>query len=329
MQAFECMAIGSLPHTDVEQAMALVKANFSAIPFWPQLPRLSENEDMLVQFTQGMPAEESCDDLERLFTDYEELNADNYAVTYSASFEPFIELVKKTKPAYAKGQIVGPFTLAAALTDKDAKAALYDETLREIIVKTLSLKALWQIKRIKEASPSTTPIIFIDEPSISQLGTPAFLTVSGANVEEMFKEISDVIQAAGGLSAIHCCGKCDWSVPIASGVDIISLDAYSYAQNLSLFSKDVQKFLEQGRKIAWGVVPTLDKEALKSANLDKMLKVFEQAVNYLTKKGIDEKMILDNSIITPSCGAGALTEELAQHAMELTRELSARLSIGS
>jgi hypothetical protein len=56
-----------------------------------------------------------------------------------------------------------------------------------------------------------------------------------------------------------------------------------------------------------------------------MLAVFEQAVNYLTKKGIDEKIILENSLITPSCGAGALSEELAQKAMELTRELSERL----
>ena len=291
MQAFDCIAIGSLPHTDVEKAMELVKSNFSAIPFWPQLPKLNENENILAQFTEGMHTD-----------------AQNYAITYAAAFEPFIELVKETKPAYAKGQIVGPFTLAAALTGKDVA----------IIVKTLALKAIWQIKKIKEASPQTTPIIFIDEPSISRLDTPA-------DIKEMLSEVSDVIQNNGGLSGFHCCGNFDWSMPISVGVDIISFDAYSYAHELSLFSKDVEKFLASGGKIAWGVVPTFDIALLQTANLDKMLEVFEQAVNYLTKKGIDEKMILDNSLITSSCGTGALSEELAQHAVELTRELSERL----
>ena len=44
--------------------------------------------------------------------------------------------------------------------------------------------------------------------------------------------------------------------------------------------------------------------------------------NYLTKKGIDEKLIIDNSIITPSCGAGSLPEELAEKAMILTKNVS-------
>ena len=215
--------------------------------------------------------------------------------------------------------------LLTTLVDKDGKCAFYDETLREIIVKTLSLKALWQIKNIKAANPDTVPIIFIDEPSISQLGTSAFVTISQDDVKSMFKEVSDVIKSAGALSAIHCCGKCDWSVPISSGVNIINLDAYSFAQNLSLFKEDVSHFLKQGGKIAWGVVPTLDKDALENADLDILIEKFNSAIKFLTDKGIDEKLIIDNSIITPSCGAGSLSEELAEKAMNLTKNLSDNL----
>lgn len=56
--------------------------------------------------------------------------------------------------------------------------------MKEIIIKTLTLKALWQIKQIKTASPDTIPIIFIDEPSISQLGTSAYITISADEVTE-------------------------------------------------------------------------------------------------------------------------------------------------
>ena len=341
--ALECLAIGSLPHNNLDDAMEVVKTNFSKIPFWPQLTKLSKNEDMIVQFLDNMPSffidgektyletesDKFFEDVEQFFSDYEEAvesvefeGLEKYAIKSSLSFSKFLDLIKKTKPFYAKGQVVGPFTLATTLVDKDGKCAFYDETLREIIVKTLALKALWQIKQIKKNSSETVPIIFIDEPSISQLGTSAFVTISHDDVVDMIKNISDLIKANGALSAIHCCGKCDWAVPIEAGVNIINLDAYAFAQNLSVFSKDVERFLMNGGKIAWGVVPTLDSISLENMDLEKAVKVFEKGVKYLTKKGIDEKIIIENSLITPSCGAGGLSCDLALKAMSLTKQLS-------
>ena len=344
----ECLAIGSLPHINLENAMELVKKDFNKIPFWPQLTKISKNEDMIFQFLENMPSffidketgktyletesDKFFEDTEQFFADYEEIIADincdttdKYAINYSSSFPEFIKIIKDTKPVYAKGQIVGPFTLSTTLVDKSGRCAFYDETLKEIIIKTLTLKALWQIKQIKTASPDTIPIIFIDEPSISQLGTSAYITISADEVTEMIKEISDLIKTNGALSAIHCCGKCDWNMPVNAGVDIINLDAYTFAQNLSLFSKELEEFLKAGGKIAWGVVPTLHPEILEKTDLNSMISVFDKAVKYLTEKGIDEKIIIENSLVTPSCGAGGLSEELAQKAMDLTRKLSESL----
>lgn len=341
----ECLAIGSLPHINLENAMELVKKDFKNIPFWPQLTKINKNEDMIFQFLGNMPSffidiesgktyletesDKFFEDMEQFFCDYEEIIADinseiieKYAINYSCAFPEFIKIIKEIKPAFAKGQIVGPFTLATTLVDKNGKCAFYDETLKEIITKTLSIKALWQIKNIRSANPDTTPIIFIDEPSISQLGTSAFITISTEEVVEMIKEISDLIKENGAISAIHCCGKCDWDIPISAGVNIINFDAYTFSQNLSLHSKSIKSFLEQGGKIAWGVIPTLHPEVLENANLDTMLPVFKKAVKYLTEKGIDEKIIIANSLITPSCGAGALSEDLAEKAMDLTKQLS-------
>lgn len=341
----KCMAIGSLPHTDIDSAMQVVKTDFLHIPFWPQLAKLNKNEDMIVQFLEMLPgllndgektyleneSDEFFEQLENLFLDYEEVIENNneevldkYSISdkNSSSFKPFCEIIRKYKPEYAKGQIVGPFTLATSLTDKNGKCVFYDETLREIIVKLLSLKVLWQIKEIKKANSSTIPIIFMDEPSLSQLGTSAFVTISREEVQEIIKEISDLIKANGALSAIHCCGKCDWSLPIECGVDIINLDGYSFSQNLSLFSNVVNSFLQSGGIIAWGIVPTLDKDALELANADIIVSKFYEAIEYLVKKGIDKSLLINNSMFTPSCGAGSLTIELAQKAMDLTNEVS-------
>ncbi|MBR6098251.1 hypothetical protein IKP85_00725 [bacterium] len=343
-----CIAIGSMPHKNLTEAFNLVINTFGDIPFWPQMSKISKNEDMIIQFTENMPAffsdksyldmdyDNFYEDLENFFLDYETILSkedpgdkliEKYAITpeMACSFSCLTDYIKISKPEFAKGQIVGPFTLATTLVDKDGKCAIYDDTLKEIIIKTLSLKAVWQIKKMKEANPDITPIIFIDEPSISQLGTSAYVSISEDEVLNMIKEVSDTIKSFGALSAIHCCGKCDWKVPIESGVNMLNLDAYSYAQNLSVYAKSVKNFLENNGKIVWGIVPTLDKNALEKAGTDIIENHFNKAVKYLTNKGINEKLIIDNSLVSTSCGAGSLTIELAEKALKLTKEISDRL----
>lgn len=344
----QALAIGSLPHNTVESAMEVVKKDFSEIPFYPQLSNINRNEDMTIQFLEGLPSflpsnesfeidtesEKFFEDLESFFTDYEEIIADTdteilekYAISkeFSSTFPEFEKFIKNTKPQYAKAQIIGPFTLAAMLTDQNGINAIFDETLREIVVKLLTLKVLWQIKHIKQANSTTIPIIFMDEPTLSQLGTSAYLTISEKDVVDMLAEISEIIHQNGGISAIHCCGKCDWTILIKAKADIINFDAFAFSEHLGLFAQEIDKFLQDGGKLAWGLVPTLDVEALKNITLADLIKDFGQGIKYLTNKGIDEKLIIDNSLITSSCGAGSLSVELAQKAMDLVFELSNEL----
>lgn len=344
----QALAIGSLPHNTVESAMEVVKKDFSEIPFYPQLSNINRNEDMTIQFLEGLPSflpsnesfeidtesEKFFEDLESFFTDYEEIIADTdteilekYAISkeFSSTFPEFEKIIKNTKPQYAKAQIIGPFTLAAMFTDQNGINAIFDETLREIVVKLLTLKVLWQIKHIKQANPTTIPIIFMDEPTLSQLGTSAYLTISEKDVVDMLAEISEIIHQNGGISAIHCCGKCDWTILIKAKADIINFDAFAFSEHLGLFAQEIDKFLQDGGKLAWGLVPTLDVEALKNITLADLIKDFGQGIKYLTNKGIDEKLIIDNSLITSSCGAGSLSVELAQKAMDLVFELSNEL----
>ena len=50
------IGIGSLPHNNAEDAFCVVEKDFSQIPFFPQLANLSRNEDMMVQFLEGLPS---------------------------------------------------------------------------------------------------------------------------------------------------------------------------------------------------------------------------------------------------------------------------------
>ena len=54
---FKCLPtiIGSMPDTDVEKSWQLVARFLKDIPAWPQLPKQSVKEDMIVQFSEGFP----------------------------------------------------------------------------------------------------------------------------------------------------------------------------------------------------------------------------------------------------------------------------------
>lgn len=350
-------AVGSLPHKNAKDAIDLIFDNFKEIPFWPQLAGVDRREDMTVQYIQGIPGivydEENCkycydaqseeffEALEEFFMDYEAIvgekdftNLGKYAITspYSCAIPLYLEKFAQGGNQggydFAKCHIIGPFTWGTSLCDEEGVCAFYDETYREVLIKGLTLKAVWQIQQIKIANPNAVPVMFMDEPVMSQYGTSAFITVKKEEVVESLKEISDIIKDFGGLCAVHCCGKSDWSVLIEAGVNIINFDAFAYSKSLGAYAKDMECFLKNGGYIAWGIVPTLDKDALEKTNAEELEEKFENAVDDLVKKSkgkIDRDLVIKQSFFTPSCGAGGLSMELAQKAMVLVNELSDKL----
>ena len=346
---FLATAIGSLPHQNSNEAVDLIFNTIGDAPLCPQLSHVNPNEDMLIQYTEnfaGMEIDEETNKrfvdlesdeyfvaLEELFADYEEVIAadelndeilQKYAITpeYSSAFPYFLEKLQQTKPEYVKGQVIGPFTFGTSTFDTENKCVFYDETYREVIVKTLTLKALWQVNEFRKVSPNSKNIIFFDEPTMSQFGTSAFLTVSAEDIQLCINQIADILHKFNVLIGMHCCGKADWSVVLNTGLDIINFDAFFFSENFSLFSKEIEKFLDKNGIIAWGIIPTLDVDALNNTNTQKLIDIFENAKNLLVSKGIEEQQILNASIITPSCGAGSLSIENAIKAMNYLKEVS-------
>lgn len=347
---FSATAVGSLPHTDPREAIELVFGALPEMPVLPQLGKLSPMEDMSSQLNEGIPGivfdeadrrwyldqetDSFCEELEEFMLDYESIvnegnmeAIDKYAISGDrcASMSFFLEKASQLEPNFLKGQIIGPFTFGTSLVDREKKCLFYDETAREIIVKALTLKALWLVRQFQQASPRSQPVIFMDEPTISQYGTSAFITVKKEEVMGCFAEIASILRRHNAIVGVHCCGKSDWSIITESGVDILNFDGYYFAESLGLYSKEIDKFLADGGRIAWGLVPTMDTDALEAVTVETLIKKYEEAISYLLNKGIDMDKILEASIITPACGAGSLSVQQAQKAMKLTAQLAEAL----
>ena len=335
---FITTGIGSFPHQDEKEVFQLILKNFPEIPFWPQLPKRSFLEGMVVQYSKGFPClrwnekEQKVwidtshgfeKEIERFYQRFEENDLEPFQITedYARGLRILKDLSSKDhrkKIKYLKGQITGPITFGLSLADQEQKPIFYDPSLRDILVKHLSLKARWLEKKFHDLFPGIPTIIFFDEPSLSSFGS-AF---SSLNREDVIHSLNECFDTVKGLKGSHCCGNTDWSVLLSTHLDILSFDAFGYLEMLSLYPKDLNAFLERGGILAWGIVPTSD--AILKEDAQSLVKRFKEWVKTLSKKGTDQTL-LQRAIITPSCGMASLSVPLAEKVCQLTSQVSKRL----
>jgi len=329
---FNCLPtiIGSMPHTDPAEACSQILKYLKEIPCWPQLPRRSFKENMYAQFSQGFPgavvkndsiyidrAQDLDKPLEKLYAAYLDNDVDKYPISadYAAGLHAFLA-VQNLSPLAVKGQITGPVSWGLTVADNEGKAIIYDDVLGDAVAKFLRLKAAWQEKELRKISKNT--IIFVDEPYMTSFGS-AFITVSRGKVISLLEE---VFRGIDGLKGVHCCGNTDWSVLLDTSVDILSFDAYNYAQSLSLYPSEIKSFLERKGTIAWGIVPN-DEPSLARETVASLKDRLEEAMAPFTRKGVPFKQLLQQGLFTPSCTLASLnTPDSAAHALELLAELS-------
>jgi methionine synthase II (cobalamin-independent) len=320
---FTTLGIGSLPYIDAARSAERIFEAFD-IPFWPQLPKRSFKENMYSQFSQGLPglviddrkrtlyvdsSKDLSEELAKIYEAYISGDYNSFGITeeFAEGFYAFIKTAERYKPEYAKGHITGPVSFGLGVTDEKNKPIIYNDGLKEAFVKLLEMKAMWQIDRLKDAAKNI--VIFIDEPYLASFGS-SFVNIKREEVMLMLDSIIEGIHSKGAIAGIHCCGNTDWAMIAGTKVDIINFDAYLYAENLSLYSKDIKEFLKKGGYLAWGIVPTSE-DTLKETSSSLFKKLSSQIEN-LEKKSIDRGLIMSNSLLTPSCGMGTLSNELTE-----------------
>jgi methionine synthase II (cobalamin-independent) len=329
---FEATGIGSVPFADARGAVKLICDNFRDIPFWPQLPKRSYLENMYVQFSERLPGivtDEAnkgiyvdttgvAETIEEVYEKYTSDDIDFFSIskTHAAGLYEFLEYLETlpVKPKFVKGQTTGPISYALCLTDQNKRAVIHDKDLFEILTKTLSMRARWQVRKLKKFAPHV--IIFIDEPYLVSIGS-SFVSI---NIENAFGKLDELVKAVkseGALAGIHCCGNTDWPLLLKRDIDVLSFDAYNYSKEFSLYTDDIRNFMSRGASVAWGVVPSSDE--IKARTKKALAENLKASIGLLRDKGIEMPV---SSLITPSCGVGTLTEDDARAVLEMTSKLS-------
>jgi methionine synthase II (cobalamin-independent) len=342
---FLATGIGSMPFTDAEQAVDLSLSKIGDAPFWPQLPQLSFTEKMEIQYCEGIPsividrengrihfetAGDYYDTLAEFYETYlaamdpETGNGNCEAMAITRDFASGIYAMEKRlhfisrKLPFIKVQTTGPCTFALMITDESKRAIYYNEEFRDVVIKALAMKCRWQIQKFQPFAEQV--ICFVDEPILSAFGSSTYVSLRREDIVSHLSEMVTAIHADRALAGVHCCGNTEWSILADAGVDIINFDAYGYGETIAMYPDAIHKHLERGGALAYGVVPT--SKAVQQENVESLKNRLEQLMDLLASKGIDRQLLLDHSVITPSCGTGSLEPEDALRVFELLGPLS-------
>lgn len=342
---FLATGIGSMPFTDPEHAAEVSLTKMPEAPFWPQLPRLGLNEQMEIQYSEGLPRIKIDTVARRMYFDTSGDYSEEFALfyeNYMAAMDPdsgsgdcssmaigpdfskgIYAMEKRLKEKsgrlpYVKVQTTGPCSFALTITDENKRAIYYNEEFRDLVVKAMAMKCRWQIQRF--GGYAERVICFIDEPILSAFGSSTYVSVKREDVVAMLAEVIDAVHADRGIAGIHCCGNTEWSILIDAGVDIVNFDAYGYGDTITMYPDSVKSHLDRGGALAWGIVPT--SVEVRDHTVDSIAARLEKTMDALAEKGIDKQLIAEQAVITPSCGTGSMEPPDAEKVFELTSSLS-------
>jgi hypothetical protein len=157
----------------------------------------------------------------------------------------------------------------------------------------------------------------------------AYISLTREQAVAMLDEVFAAIHQEGAVAGVHCCANTDWSVLLATSVDVLNLDAYGYVENLALYPAELRAFLDRGGLIAWGIVP--NNGDIMSQTAEKLAQRLWQGLELVAGKaqarGIDIRAeeLGARSLITTSCGLGPTTVPIAERALETLAQMGALL----
>ncbi|MBK5224726.1 MAG: hypothetical protein JJE52_18005 [Acidimicrobiia bacterium] len=309
--------IGSLPHTDVDAAVAFVLERNTRLPAAPSLPQRSPLEGMVAQAAWGVPGVvvEPDGSLDLVL---DELDPAAPVGDPHLEGEPFVA-VRRFLDAVAeregpiKLQLTGPVTLGLALNaagaDTEPAFAVASAAVRARAQALLDLAAA--------TAPGCDLVVFLDEPGLTGLLHPEFPLDREAAIDLTSGALAVLEQRA--ITGLHCCGPTDWKLAIQAGSQIISTPL---GQGIETVGATLGRFLDDGGWIAWGAVPTDEPIGSSPGRLWRQLSA---AWCELVQGGCDPVLLRTHAMVTPACGLANHGVPQAEQVIGLTRQVAARL----
>lgn len=324
-------AMAVMPHTDPAQAQNLALS--LDIPFWPQLPLLNYHEDMYVQAAEHFPGirpdfenrtlsfsmERFLEELETTLAHFEEPEYFDISPDYSAVYHHFLSLDLKDRPAI-RGQLEGPVSFGFNILDANKRPILFEDTVRPFLFEFMAKRINIQLSQLQAINNNA--FMFVDEPGLQFI----FSALSGYDDHKARQDLEAFFALVDRPRGIHLCGNPDWDFLLNLDLDILSLDVFSNGERFVSYAKAIQRFLERGGVIVWGLVPT-NVELFEQQGLDSLIFRLETIWDQLEVRGIDKDWLISRSLLSPAtcCLVNPDGTATVEKAFQLLRQVSQQL----
>ena len=202
-----------------------------------------------------------------------------------------------------KQQVVGPWTLAAAIELRTGERAVRDYGACLDLAGAVAEAAVVQVEQLRRRVPGATPIIQFDEPALPTVlaggvttasGIATYRSVDPQRARELLAMSVDAVHAAGGIAVIHCCAP-NPPISVMSSADMLSFDL-----TLSFDKDQVGELLDQGTAMLFGVVDTTPRDVPSVQVVGEA--AARRVQNTLERWGFDVSEVGARIMLTPTCG---------------------------
>ena len=297
-------AMAVMPHVDVDRA--LETALTLDVPFWPQLPNYSYYEDMYVQAAEHFPGivldvakrtlrfsiDKFAEELDDTMQHFDDPAYFDVSATYSAVYQRFLALDLADRPAI-RGQLEGPVSFGFNILDQDERPILFDDTVRPFMFEFMARRLNVQLARLKQLNPRA--FMFIDEPGLQFL----FSAMAGYSDIQARGDMERFLDQVDRPRGIHLCGNPDWDFLLNLDLDVLSLDIYANAEVFAAYAPAIQRFIDRGGILVWGIVPT-GAETFGLTPMPSLTERLETVWKVMWSRGVDRTQMIRASMLSPA-----------------------------
>jgi hypothetical protein len=204
--------------------------------------------------------------------------------------------------------------------DQDGRPILFDDSIRPFMLEVMAKRVNVQLNRLKKQNANA--FMYIDEPGLQFL----FSALSGYSDQAAKGDLEKFFSLVERPRGVHLCGNPDWDFLLGLDLDILSLDVYTNGEVFASYARSIEKFLDRGGILCWGIVPT-NFEPFEKESLGSLEQNLGGVWNILLKNGIDLEFLLSRSLLSPAtcCLVNPDAEKTVEKAFQMVKELSARL----
>lgn len=341
--ATKYLPVGMLPYDNLKHTVGMVAKLYKEFPYIAFLPNMSLEDniqnrtfkntpgiiynDSKISFNIGTQEySKAMSLLNKAYNLPTPENLEPFAFN-SIFLEKYFQIINKFQCPNACINILGPFTVSLILKSAAREQILADKSYRKLFVQSICVKALWVMEKMKQYCSDTVPVVILEEPEFYKFGKlkNEYGEDSGNIGMNLFERVIDKLKSHGAIVGVQCMDKCDWSIPIRAGVDLISYDAYNNPNNLAIIPDILTKFLQRGGMINWGIVPTLSDSMVKGLSVDYLHQRLLTTFDGVILSGVPADLLYNSALVSLNGDINHLTVMFAEKAAMLATQLGSRL----